>query len=55
MIKVLYQRKLQVLTSDRTGGAQNIKLKNKEKKPSDDGSSDKAKGKGGFRGFKGFM
>jgi hypothetical protein len=42
----------------RTGGAQNIKLKPKEpkeKKATEDGSSDKVKGKGGFRGFRGFM
>lgn len=38
-----------------TGGAQNIKLKPKEKKTNEDGSSDKVKGKGGFRGFRGFM
>jgi hypothetical protein len=38
-----------------TGGAQNIKLKPKDKKASDDASSDKVKGKGAFRGFRGFM
>ena len=37
------------------GGAQNIKLKPKEKKTTEDGASDKVKGKGGFRGFRGFM
>jgi len=38
-----------------TGGAQNIKLKPKDKKTTEDGASDKVKGKGGFRGFRGFM
>ena len=44
-----------VFTDVITGGAQNIKLKPKEKKTTEDGASDKVKGKGGFRGFRGFM
>jgi hypothetical protein len=47
--------RMYLLTFTRIGGAQNIKLKPKDKKTTEDGASDKVKGKGGFRGFRGFM